>query len=382
MEQCLTMRVGLISLKAGTSAGGIATYEKCLIEAIAARDQTTEYHVYCLGTVTRRDFDIDQPNFIFHDTLPRNRWVSLCWSMPRAMRRHKLDFFHVMFLPPLWSGLPFAFTAHGPEMFIDPTFFPFKIRIFLLPLIKRSYRNASLIMCVSADTRSYVVKYRPDTEGRSRVVYNGCLDVFSPQESAQVSERLKSLFKIDYPYALAVGRIEPRKNPIKLLEAFALFKEQSQSPLRLVLAGGQTWSASEASQTIERLGIADDVICLDHVNHTDLPTLYAGARMLVFPTLWEGFGLPLIEAMRCGCPTITSDVSCMPEVAGGAADLIDPDSAQSIADAMLHIHQDETHRDELIAKGYARAAEFSWDRCAEETIQGYHDLAEQLGCTH
>ena len=382
LEILCTMKVGLISLKAGTTAGGIATYEKCLIEAIADRDQSTEYHVYCLGPVSRRDFAIDQSNFVFHDDLPRNRWLSLCWSLPRAMRRQKLDFFHVMFLPPLWSGLPFAFTAHGPEMFIDPKFFPFKIRIFLLPLIKRCYRKASLIMCVSADTRDHVVAFRPDTERRSRVVYNGCLDIFKPQDPGAVSAKLQSRFKIEYPYALAVGRIEPRKNPIKLLEAFALFKEQSKSPVRLVLAGGRTWSAAEASQTIDRLGIASDVVSLDHVDHTDLPTLYAGARMLVFPTLWEGFGLPLIEAMRCGCPAITSDVSCMPEVAGGAAALIDPDSAPSIADAMVRIHTDEGYRDELIEKGLARASEFSWDRCAKETIEGYHDLARQLGCDH
>lgn len=372
------MRVGILALKTGTAAGGLATYESGLIHAIAEQDRENEYHIFCVAPISRQSFKIDQPNFVFHELKPRKRLLNLAWSAPRAMRRAGVDLFHVVFLPPLWSGLPFVFTAHGPEMFIDRTFFPWKIRIILLPLIRRCYRRASSILCVSGDTRSYIVKHYPDAEARSRVVYNGCLDAFHQFEQEGLAKRVEEKFNITGPYVLGVGRIEPRKNPIGLLESYAIFRREAGERVRLVIAGGHTWSAGEAEAAIQRLGIADDVVRLGHVSHDDLPLLYAGARMFVFPSLWEGFGLPVIEAMRCGTPVITSELSCLPEVAGGAALLVDPRDPNSIARQMLRLNTDPALRKEMTDKGLARGNEFSWRRCAAETIQAYHDLYNAL----
>jgi len=347
-----SVKIGLVTLKSGTEAGGIATYESCLIHALAEIDRENEYHVCCVSPVQRDHFQIDQPNFHFYELSPRQRMINMGWSVPRTLRRAGVDFYHVLFLPPLWCGKPYVFTAHGPEMFIDPTFFPLKIRVMLLPLIRRCYRGASRIMCVSGDTRKYMVEHYPRTDPISRVVYNGCLETFSSREPEETRRRLKEQWGIVDPYALFVGRVEPRKNPIRMLEAYAQFREKTGGHVKLVIAGGLTWSAGEAKETLDRLGIDDDVIRLGHVDHNDLPWLYAGAEMFVFPSLWEGFGLPLIEAMRCGTPTIASDISCLPEVADGASLLVDPNSSESIASAMIQLHESETLRDELREKGY------------------------------
>lgn len=371
------MRVGILTLKAGTQAGGLATYESCLIHAIAALDQDNEYHILCVHPVERAHFQIDQPNFHFHELAPRIRLVNMLLSVPRAIRKLDVNFFHVMYLPPLTLPKPFVFTAHGPEMFIDPKFFPLRIRLLLLPLTRRCYRRASSILCASGATREYLIRAYPEAAERSRVVYNGCHDAFKPSSDVEPAQALRDRFDFKSPYVLAVGRIEPRKNPIRLLEAYALFRERTQGAVKLVIAGGETWSKGEARDAINRLGIASDVALLGYVQDAQLPMLYSRARMFVFPSLWEGFGLPLIEAMRCGCPTITSNVSCLPEVAGGAALLVDPLSPDSIAAAMTQVHEDETLRADLRARGLTRSSEFSWERCARETIQAYKELETQ-----
>jgi len=369
------MKIGIVTLKSGTQAGGIATYESCLIHALAEIDKDNEYHICCVAPVERSHFKIDQPNFHFHEMSPRHRMVNMCWGVPRALRRAKVDFYHVTFLPPLWCGKPYVFTAHGPEMFIDPKFFPFMIRILLLPLIRRCYKGAARIGCVSGDTRSYMVKHYPRTDAISRVVYNGCLETFSPRDPEETRTMLEKRWGIAEPYVLFVGRVEPRKNPIGMLEAYAKFRDETGGSVKLVIAGGLTWSAGEAKETIDRLNLDKDVIRLGHVDHEDLPWLYSGAEMFVFPSLWEGFGLPLIEAMRCGAPTITSDISCLPEVAGGASLLVDPKSPDSIAQAMVRLHESSDTRTTLREKGLVRGQEFSWRRCAEETLAVYEDLA-------
>lgn len=368
------MKIGIVTLKSGTEAGGIATYESCLIHALAEIDRENEYHICCVSPVERSHFRIDQANFHFHELQPRQRLVNMCWSVPRTLRKAGIDFYHVTFLPPLWCGKPYVFTAHGPEMFIDPTFFPWKIRVLLLPLIRRCYRGASRIACVSGDTREYMIEHYPRTEPISRVVYNGCLETFSPRDPDEARAFVERKWGVTDPFALFVGRVEPRKNPIRMLEAYAEFRDRTGGAVKLVIAGGLTWSKGEAMETIDRLGIDKDIHRLGHVEHHELPWLYASAEMTVFPSLWEGFGLPLVEAMRCGSPTITSDVSCLPEVAGGASVLINPDDSSSIADAMVAVHESPEKRSELRGKGLKRGMEFSWRRCAEETLEVYRSM--------
>ena len=368
------MSIGFLAMKVGTAAGGLATYEKHLLQALAAIDSQSRYHVFCVHPVDPADCGVSAPNFTFHRLTPRSRLLSMLWSAPRAIRRSGVDLFHAPFLPLLRAPCPFVFTAHGSEMFVHPEFFPPLIRAQLLPLTRIGYTKSAEVACVSGTMREYLVEHFPTTRDRSRVVYNGCDAVFREIEPAVAKAAVRERHGIDYPYVLAVGRVEPRKNPVRLLESFARYAERVGGDVRLVIAGGNTWSAGEAQETISRLGIAPRVTLLGFVDHASLPELYAAAEMFVFPSLWEGFGLPAIEAMRCGTPVITSNTSCMPEVAGGAALLVDPESVESIADAMVRIHESPEVRADLRTRGFARGAEFSWERCARETLATYRDV--------
>jgi glycosyltransferase involved in cell wall biosynthesis len=162
-----------------------------------------------------------------------------------------------------------------------------------------------------------------------------------------------------------------RKNIIRMLEAFHHFRHEVKSEIKLVLAGTKSWTSEGIDETIERLKLKDHVIELGYVNNHDLPVLYSGAEMFVFPSLWEGFGIPVIEAMACSTPVLTSNNSALPEVAGGAAVLIDPYSVEDIASGMYKLFSDATLRQSLRAKGLERAKFFTWRRTAQQTLEAY-----------
>jgi len=175
------------------------------------------------------------------------------------------------------------------------------------------------------------------------------------------------------PYILNVGTLEPRKNLAGLLKAFSRARRMGL-PHSLVIVGAKGWGNSPVAGLAEALGISEHVHVTGFVDDQTLPLLYAGADFFVYPSLYEGFGLPVLEAMACGTPVITSNLSSMPEVAGGAALLVDPRSTNEISDAMLRLAGDEQLRQQLCAKGLQRAGRFSWKQTAEETLTLYRDL--------
>jgi glycosyltransferase involved in cell wall biosynthesis len=166
-----------------------------------------------------------------------------------------------------------------------------------------------------------------------------------------------------------------RKNILGTLEAFAQVKKESPSDLKLVLTGSKTWAAKEADELIAALGIQNDIIDLGKSPMEDLPVIYGGALGLVYASFWEGFGMPIVEAMACGTPVITSNLSSMPEIAGSAALLVDPYSVQDLAAAIHKITTDATLRARLTELGLQRANAFSWEKTAQQTLFAYKRMA-------
>jgi glycosyltransferase involved in cell wall biosynthesis len=175
------------------------------------------------------------------------------------------------------------------------------------------------------------------------------------------------------PYILNVGTLEPRKNLAGLLQAFARARRKGL-PHSLVVVGANGWGNSSVERLVDELGIREHVHVSGFVDDQTLPRLYAAADFFVYPSLYEGFGLPVLEAMACGAPVITSNVSSMPEVAGGAALLVDPRSTDELCDAMLRLAGDGQLRSLLRVKGKERAGQFSWERTAEQTWQIYQEV--------
>jgi glycosyltransferase involved in cell wall biosynthesis len=178
----------------------------------------------------------------------------------------------------------------------------------------------------------------------------------------------------DAPFVLAVGTLQPRKNYVRLIQAFAAISnlQPLTSNLHLVIAGGKGWRYDAIFAEVEKLGLRDRVLFPGFVADADLPALYSAARVLAYPSIYEGFGLPMLEAMACGTPVVTSTASCMPEVAGDAALLVPPTDVDALAAALDRALTDEALRADLIAKGRARARQFSWAKSARQLLGIYH----------
>jgi glycosyltransferase involved in cell wall biosynthesis len=178
-------------------------------------------------------------------------------------------------------------------------------------------------------------------------------------------------YGIRAPYLLHVGRIERKKNLCRTLEAFARVRTQHARRIRVVLAGTPGPGGEEVFEAIERLGLSEAVRLTGYVRQEDLPALYAGAMVFLFPSLYEGYGMPVLEAMACGTPVLTSNVTSLPEVAGDAALQVDPLDIESIAQGILKLVEDPQRRDEYIRKGLGRVKAFTWERTARETLAVY-----------
>jgi glycosyltransferase involved in cell wall biosynthesis len=301
-------------------------------------------------------------------------FASLLWHstvLPRRLRSHGCD---VIFLPAgnrrlgIRYGVPGVATVHDLSQLHVPGKYD-AIRMFyatrVLPaLIGRQDR----VVTVSSSTRADVLARTSVTEDRVSVVPNGVdLARYSPSipgAAAQVSARIG----LDHPYLLYVARLEhPGKNHVALLEAYARLRSDGIRH-KLVLAGPR-WNGAEAiDAAVARLGLADHVFFTGFVAGDELPGLYAGASVFVFPSLYEGFGIPLLEAMACGTPACVANTSSLPEVAGDAALLFDPRDPGDIADAMHRLLTDDVLRARLRTRGLQRCAEFTWERSAQGVL--------------
>jgi glycosyltransferase involved in cell wall biosynthesis len=169
---------------------------------------------------------------------------------------------------------------------------------------------------------------------------------------------------------LFVGTLEPRKNLATLLKAYALLRKKAQPP-RLIIGGARGWHHEQVFSVVEELGLIEDVIFPGYIPREELPLWYNAANLFIYPSLYEGFGLPLLEAMACGTPVITSNISSLPEVVDGAGILVDPSSVEDMAEAMWQVLSDSSLRAEMRRKGLARAREFSWRKTAQRTVEVY-----------
>lgn len=272
---------------------------------------------------------------------------------------------------------PFLLTVHDlARLRFNPDRETIGERI-LLKLDIREIKRASHIIAVSQNTKSDLIKYLNIPAEMITVIYNGVNhNIFKP-----VKSRL-----FDEPYILYVGSERARKNLNRLLEAFSTLKEEFKG-LKLVKVGTPGRSAQfrrRILKQIESLGINEDVIFVDSATENDLPHYYSAASVFVYPSLYEGFGLPPLEAMACGCPVVTSNNSSLPEVVGDAAITVDPHDVDALTNAMREVLTNDGLREAMIEKGLAQAKRFSWEKTAQETsavyerVESFYELGEIL----
>ena len=373
------MRIGILVLMAGRQAGGPETYEVELIRALAAIDRSNEYYIYCSGAEAVRAIGVEQANVSYRVLRPGVRWLSIPFSLPIALIRDRIDLLHATFTPPPRTPVPLVFTMHCMSNFVHPEFYPKLIAWRLNRLQRIGIERAVRVLCVSETLREQVHEAFGTPLDRMSVSYNGVGPEFRPISQKEARDYVRERFHIDYPYVLYVGKIQARKNLPRLLHAFRQFKRETGSDARLVLAGRRTDTAEVVDRTIDELGMRSEVVELGYIPHTSadreaLPMLYCGARFFVFVSLWEGFGIPLVEAMACGTPAIVSSVTSLPEIAGDAALVVEPTSVEEIAHAMTRLETSEGLRTELAQKGLRQAKRFNWPECARRTLASYESV--------
>lgn len=244
--------------------------------------------------------------------------------------------------------------------------------------LKRSMKRADLIVTDSEFSKKEIIKYFPQHESRIRVVPCGVdLERFHPCDDPERIPEVKKSLEIEGDYFLYVGTIEPRKNLERLITAYAAFvkKVGSRSP-KLVLAGGKGWLDQGIYSRVEKLGMKENVIFTKYVPSEDMNPLMCGALAFVFPSLYEGFGMPPLEAMACGVPVLSSGEASLPEVTGDCAVICDAYDTKSIAEGMYRLYSSEELRKELSRKGLQRAQGFTWKRSAEMLMEVYRELAK------
>jgi glycosyltransferase involved in cell wall biosynthesis len=240
----------------------------------------------------------------------------------------------------------------------------------------RFIRKAAAVVTVSEFSKQDILRHYPHAEGKLHVVSNAADERFRPL-NWQAREAAKERFAEGREYFVYTGSIHPRKNLINLLKAFSIFKKRQQTGMKLVLAGRLAWQHEDFTEALARYKYRDDVILAGYVPAEDLAELVGGAYALVYPSRWEGFGLPLVEAMQSGVPVLCSGVSAMPDTVADAGLLFDPEDPDDIARQMMRIFIDETERGRLVDRGLERARLFSWDESARRMHEILHEVAGQ-----
>ncbi len=372
-------RVGIDARKVADF--GIGSYIRNLIEAIARRPEAERYRfrVYVPGAdrgalpPLPAHFEIveeDSPGYSVSE-LTRFAWRLL---------RDRLDLFHATHyvIPPL-ARTRAVVTIHDIIHVLYPQFLPNRAALlYARVMIRRALRRADRIITVSYNSKRDLVDYFGIAPARIEVIYNGVAGRFRADLPRSERDRVAARYGLPRPYLLFLGGEKPHKNVRNVLRAFAEARRARALPHALVLAGPMPKNRSRVEALIAALDLDPRVIRTGVVPEEDLPGLFAGADAFLYPTLYEGFGLPVAEAMACGVPVLTSSTSALQEIAGGYAYLVDPMDVDAIARGIVDLATDPARRAEFADLGKRRAAEFSWDRAAEQTLRVY---AEALSGT-
>jgi glycosyltransferase involved in cell wall biosynthesis len=291
------------------------------------------------------------------------------WVGPDAAIYHATDFT----LPPVSAPTRTILTVHDLSFIHAPETAEPSLRAYLNAVVPRSVARADLILADSDSTRHDVIDAYGVPHDRIHTLYCGVEDTYQPIDDPLRLQAIRDKYAIGArPFILSVGTVQPRKNYARLAEAL---HQLGYEGVKLVIVGGKGWLEDELYQTVERLGMGQQVQFLGYVPDDDLPLLYNAARVFALPSLYEGFGLPPLEAMACGVPVVTSNVSSLPEVVGKAALLVDPYDIDAISDALDRALTDDSLRKTLITRGQIRAQSFSWQSAAQQLRQHYATLS-------
>ena len=340
---------------------GFGFYVKNLIDNLSKIDPNNEYIL--LAPPTEKDFSTPQ------------RFIWDQFKVPWQARENKADILHQpCFSAPIFYSGKIVITVHDLISMHFPKNLPLASRMFYSKWMPFSYRSADKIIAISEDTKKDIMVRLHIPEEKIKVIHSAVAPVFKVIEDEIYLKKIKDKYKTGDKFILDVGTLEPRKNLPFLVRAYHLALEKSQISHNLVLSGKKGWYYDDLFRLIKNLNLENKVIFTGYVAEEDLPGLYNAADLFVFPSLYEGFGFPPLEAMACGTPVISSNTSSLPEVVGSAGVLLPPENEQIWADKITEVILSPTLRRKMKENGLNQAKKFSWEETARKTIAVYQEV--------
>lgn len=362
------MKIGLVTNLMDAHRAGVSRYAKNVTENLLKIDQSNEY-LLIHSNKKKYQFkgNYKEIRLPFFDSIPK-KLITGTLALEKICQQENLDILHDLGqIGPYWfkSKTKRILTIFDLSVYKYPKTFTWLTRTYskLLPL---AAKKVDKIMTISEASKKDIVKYLKVNPSKVKVTYLGIEKQFRPINNQTQLQRVKKKYQLPNKYILFVGTIEPRKNLTSLI------KNDTLKNCHLVVVGKKGWLSNDIYKLPEKLGIKNKVKFIGQTDDTDLPAIYNLAQVLVYPSLYEGFGLPVLEAMACGCPVITSNISSLPEVVGKAGVLINPIDEKEISKAIKDILTKPFLRLSLIKKGFLQVKKFSFEKCAKETLKVYH----------
>ena len=367
------MHIAIDAHSVGAQLAGNETYAVNLIEALAEIDQSNQYTLYVTKPSAADRFTNRWPNFTVKRTLPHTPLVRIPLTLSAELRRNPVDVLHVQYTAPPLAPCAVVATIHDLSFEHLPETFNRRSRAQLRLTVRRTARNAAQILTLSEFSRQDVIETYGIDPDRVAVTPAAAPAQFQPVTNEIKLRRIRATYGIERDYILALGSIQPRKNLVRLINAYSSLWKQRQdfSMPQLVIAGKRGWLEGETMRAAELSAAANDIRFTGYVAESALPALFSSAICFAYPSYFEGFGLPVLEAMQCGTPVIAGNRTSLPEVAGDAAVLVDPFEETAIANALRELIEKPDRCSDLRVKGIERARAFSWRTTAQLTLQAY-----------
>lgn len=366
------MKIGVM-LRTIDEKQGIGIYTQNLMDHLLPLDKENEYILFYrnpefLGRYAQYDHVSEKlvtaPNKLIWDQV----------KIPLEAKREKVDLiFHTKFTVPLLTRCKTVMVLHGSEWFVYPQAYKLLDRNYIRVMMSRYCKKANFIISNSEMTKQDFVNILGVNQNKIQTAYFGFDSGFKPIGDKIFLEKIRRQYHLPEKFILFVGRIYSGKNFGNLVQAFS--KLHTGLPHKIVVAGHPRYGYERDLAKIEELDLQEKILFTGWVPQEDLVALYNLADLFILPSFYEGFGIPVIEAMACGCPVIASDAGALPEIAGGAALLIDPYNPDDLAEAIRKVLTEDRLRKELVERGLKRAREFSWEKCAKETL----DVLDNVG---
>lgn len=373
------MRIAIDAHSVGAKLAGNESYAVNLIEALAQIDSVNNYTLYVTTAEAHERFHQRWPNFKVHTTLPHTPLIRIPLTLSAELRKNPVDVLHVQFTAPPFCPCPVVVSVHDLSFEHLPQTFLRRSRTQLRLTVRHSARRADRILTLSEHARGDVIDTYKIDPAKVVAIPLAAPDHFGPITDDKELQRVRHNYGIDGDYVLSVGSIQPRKNLVRLIKAYASLRgvHTGNRLPKLVIVGRRGWLYDETLRALEETDVKDSVVLTGYVPESDLPALYSGALCFVYPSYFEGFGLPPLEAMKCGTPVVVGNATSLPEVVGDAGLQVDPFDVSAIAGAINELINNLELRRELSVKGLKRAELFEWRNTARQTLRVYEQVARE-----